>query len=100
MVRTDTMHIVHFASHRHCAAWAGLCPGNLDHRLPGHQRCDGLVQRLGTSGLMDHSGIEQLDRYGEPRRVRQAYVGGQEWTADNFRQGDIRRVVRGEVGTP
>ena len=60
----------------------------------------GLVQRFGTSRLVDRSGIEQLDRDGEPRRLRQACVGGQEWAADNLRQGDIRRIVRGEVGTP
>ena len=60
----------------------------------------GLVQRFGTSRLMDHSGIEKLDRNGEPWCLRQACVGSQEWTADNLRQGDIRRVVRGEVGTP
>ena len=75
-------------------------PGMPSPLPPGAERCGGLVQRPGTSRLMDRSGIEQLDRNGEPRRLRQACVGGQEWTANNFRQGDIRRVVRGEVGTP
>ena len=75
-------------------------PGMPSPLPPGAEWCSGLVRRFGTSTLMDHSGIEQLDRNGEPWRLRQACVGGQEWTADNFRQGDIRRVVRGEVGTP
>ena len=70
------------------------------HVLLGQNGAAGWYSALGSSRLMDHSSIEQLDRNGEPWRLRQACVGGQERTADNFRQGDIRRVVRGEVGTP